>query len=212
MPRGLSANMIAALGAGTVFPIFLVELHFNSETVYTWTGRGDVSWNGHTWKGVGPFGGVGDIVETEEIIINGTTLTLTGIPYVDPATGNAVDPIQQVEDECGHSNPVTIYFALFDNAGSALIGDPTTLFVGRMDKIETEDNASTCTITMHVEPLRIDINRDKTRRFTDQDQRLTYPTDSGFKQVVHLLAWSGLSSTGTAKIPTLPNKLRSLLD
>jgi hypothetical protein len=208
MPRpGMTTAMKNALATAHVFPVLLVELHFNSATSYVWTGYNNITWNGHTWLGVGNLGGVAEVVDTLEVSMNGTTLTLTGIPYTD-TLGAAVDPVSQVLNQCKQSNPVVIYFGLFDNSGLGLIADPVVAFLGRMDKIQINEGAESVVVQMNVEPRRIDINRDRDRRYTDQDQRLTYPTDSGFKQVTDLAAWNGTQGIGGAgAVPNIPTKI-----
>ena len=207
MPRpGVSTAMATGLAAQSVLPVLLVELHLNSGVQYCWSGVGSIVWNGQTWQGVGAFGAIGDVVESEEIAVNGMQLSLQGIPYTD-LNGAAVDPVEQALSECQQSNPVILYFGLFDNAAGALVVDPVIAFSGRMDKIQIEEGAETVTITMNVEPQRVDINRDRDRRYADQDQRLNYPTDSGFKQVTDLMSWSGAMGVGSAHVPTLPGKV-----
>ena len=52
-----------------------------------------------------------------------------------------------------------------------------------MDTVEIVDGGSTATITMMVENRLRDLDRARTRRYTDADQQSRYPNDRGLEYV-----------------------------
>jgi hypothetical protein len=202
MRPGLTSAFQAEVLKPLVFPILLIEFHFNSATKYVWTGYGSISWNAHTWLGIGGEGGIDEISETTDIEMRGMALTRSGIPYLDQ-NGATIDPITEAQTECKQGNQVVVYFGFFDNGGHALIADPVIAYSGRMDEIVFQLEEDSSTGQMHIEPRRIDINRNNETRYTDSDQRILYSTDRGFEHVAELQDWPGVSGKGKS-IPRIP--------
>lgn len=176
MPRNLDPSMQQALESGLIIPAFLVTLTFVTSTQFVWSGVGDLVFNGDTYIGVGSLGKLGAINEGVDVKADGTSVTLSGI---DPILFNdSMSDIQQ-------GLPATIYFALFTNTG-ALIGTPYKLFDGVIDEPTVSVGGDTISITLNLENAMLDGQRATVRRYTDADQRLSFPTDSGFQFVTGL--------------------------
>ena len=80
MSRSLSVALANALDDEVVNPFFAVDLYFQSETVYLWTGYGELVIGAKTYLGVGSLLNISSVEETTEIEAKGATLTLSGIP------------------------------------------------------------------------------------------------------------------------------------
>ena len=83
-------ELVDLLRAGRAVKHFFVFVDHPDEPVYAWSGVGDVEWQGQTWKGVGEFGAIGGIEDTEEIREGFVTLQLRSIPndyFVDDLSG-----------------------------------------------------------------------------------------------------------------------------
>src|SRR5690348_15578258 len=125
MPRSdATSAFIAAIESGMIRPAFLVEANFTSGPLNVWSGKGDLTWNGITWTGVGQFGAVSTVEEGSTVEARGVTLTMSGID-VTLLTG--------IMTEFQVGLAATVWLALFD-ATPAIIANPVIAFRGRMDQ------------------------------------------------------------------------------
>jgi hypothetical protein len=163
----------AAAGETVARPVLLAEFAFASGTTRVWSGIGTLSWNGADYTGLGTFGEVSAIEETMELRATGAAFRLSGIPadLVSTAMG---EPIQ------GRAARLRLGFL---DESLALIEDPVLLFDGRMDTLEITDGGEHAAITLFAENRLRDLERPRTRRYTDQDQQAEYPGDRGFEFV-----------------------------
>jgi hypothetical protein len=168
--------MKTALGQPVVRLQLLAALQFADSTVYVWTGLGPVTWNGMTFQGVGSLGDIGGISEDSSVEAKNVTISLSGIPS---------SMMGEVLDECRVLGSAQIWLALYD-ASLQLIADPFLSYQGKMDAPEMDDNRKTCTCTISLENVLVDLNRDCYRRYTDEDQQM---------DLADTLTRLGLSST-----------------
>lgn len=171
--RTFTGGVTAELSGSTIYPVLLVELQFTSGTVRLWSGIGPLSWNSQTWTGAGNFGGVSPIAETAGFAANGVSLTLSGIPSwaLSIAMG-----------EYTQNRPAIIRLGFLTAAG-AVVADPFVVFQGRTDTMQIDEGPDTSTITVQCESRAIFARRSGERRWTDQEQRVDYPDDGGFRYV-----------------------------
>jgi hypothetical protein len=168
--------MAAALAAAVLQPALLVSMQFASETGYAWSGYGDLVWSGMTFKGLGEFGQISAIEETNEVENKGITLALSGIaPRLMP----------QVLKETRILGAVTVWLACFDSTG-AIIADPVIAFQGFMDSPAMVDGGKDCTASLAAEDDLADLNRPCYRRYTNEDQQIDHPGDTGMQYVAGL--------------------------
>lgn len=180
--RDLTATMLTALVAGTVYPALLFEGEFvNSGTgapeyVRLWTGLGPLTWDGKTWLGGGTLVGCSPIGESREVKAIGFTVSLSGVPSAYKA--RALAGIRQ-------NKPGRIWLALLDASGNVL-ADPYLLQIGKLDTNLLETTGQTATISVQYESRLVDLEKPRDRVYTAEDQRLDYPADDGFNQVPRL--------------------------
>lgn len=170
MPRDITTGMAAALEAGIVRPLIFVEAWFANGPIYVWSGAGSITWNSHTWQGVGAFGSVSSVDEGSGVEAKGISISLSGI---SPTL------VADVMDEYRVALPVNVWLGLNDSAGT-LIPDPILSFAGRMDQPTLTMDGQTATIEIACESKLIDMNVAVDRRYTAEDQQIDYPGDQGF--------------------------------
>jgi hypothetical protein len=175
MPRSMSVAMLAALQAKQLLPAIFVSIGFSSGTVYMWNGLGSITWNGHTWTGVGSFGGISAVQEGATIEASGITLSLSGID-------NAL--LADVNQNLQLGLPVAVYLGLFDVASpTSLLPDPLVAWTGAVDQPTVEVDGATATISINCEHRLVDMNVAVDRRYTHDDAQIDHPGDLGFQFV-----------------------------
>lgn len=199
MTRELTQSIIDNLEAAEVQPLFAVELYFDTQTLYMWTGIGDLVFNGITYIGTGQFLEISELRETAEISAKGATVSLSGIPS---------NLISLAISEPYQGRKCKILFGLIDanrqflklEDGSFLLAEDGSridvsqgavspvveVFNGYIDQMVINEGADTSNITISVESRLIDLERARIFRFNDQNQKARYPTDRGFEFVEDL--------------------------
>jgi hypothetical protein len=153
----------AALCAPYVCPALFCTMTFATSIVNVWTGLGPYTWNGMTFQGIGELGSVSAISEDSTIEAKGITLTLSGIPS---------DMLGEVLTETRILGNVQLWLALFDPVTAALIPNPLMIYQGKMDQPSMSDDAETCTCSITVENVLVDLNRPCYRRYTNDDHQI----------------------------------------
>lgn len=199
MTRELTQSIINNLEAAEVQPLFAVELYFDTQTLYMWTGIGDLVFNNITYVGTGQFLEISELRETAEISAKGATVSLSGIPS---------NLISLAISEPYQGRKCKILFGLIDadrqflklEDGSFLLAEDGSridvsqgavspvveVFNGYIDQMVINEGAENSNITISVESRLIDLERARIFRFNDQNQKARYPTDRGFEFVEDL--------------------------
>ncbi len=201
MSRNLDADMVSALSESEVQIFFAVQLNFDSQQLNLWTGLGEISIDGNTYTGAGNFLTFSSIDETSEIAARGAVITLTGIPsdllslaLSEPYQGRVCriyfgvldaktfyllqENADLIEDENGAGIGID-----FNTAADDVI---TEIFGGYIDQMNITEEAETCTIGVSVESKLIDLERQRTFRYTSESQKAKYPNDLAFDFVEDL--------------------------
>jgi len=162
MPRVMTAAMATALCAPVVRMAILASLQFGDNTIYVWTGIGPMTWNSMTFQGVGQFGDISEISEDSNVEAKNVSISLSGIPS---------SLINEVLFQVRVLRTAQIWLALYDGSGN-LISTPLLSYQGMMDAPQLADDGKTCTCTISLENVLVDLNREVYRRFTDEDQQM----------------------------------------
>lgn len=196
MPRpGITPDYLAAIQSGELLPILFVELGFVSETVRIWSGIGNITWNGHTWSGVGSLLSLPGIEEGVTVEARGVAISLSGFDATI---------LPEILSDWQIGTPCTIYLgAFYANAPTTIIPSPLVAFSGRMDQPVVEVSGKTATITVNVETRILEMNVSVERRYTQEDQQRDVPGDQAFNWVDQIqeqtLYWG--------RLPTSTNNL-----
>jgi hypothetical protein len=174
--RDLTAGVQSDITAAVVYPVFFVELDFDSGSLRVWSGIGDKDWDGKTWSGVGELLGLDQVEETQDIRAAGTSVQLTGIDPAFIATALG-------EDFQGRAHRQ--WLGTMDAAGT-ITTDPYLIFEGRMDRMPVSEDGDSASIGVQSESRLVDLTRPRVRRFTDEDQKEQYPNDRGLEFVAKI--------------------------
>jgi hypothetical protein len=166
--------MTAAIESGRVLVAILCRIELDSGNVCVWSGRGDFIYGGETYSGVGNFGNVSSMDDAKGSVINGITLTLSGIPP---------EMISLAIGEHYRGRNVRIWIVFFGTDGTTVLSDPIQRFAGRADIAKLNDGPDTAAISITVESRLVDIQRARERRFTHEDQQQRFPGDYFFEYV-----------------------------
>ncbi len=176
MSRTLTTDMQAVASATLVRPVIFVEADFDSGDLNLWSGFGSLVHDGKTYIGAGNLLSVGAIQENIELRASGLRLSLSGVlpPLLDKAL---------TENYQGRSLIVRLG-AMDEN--NDVISDPVIVFSGFMDTMSIADSGEEAIIQVSVENRLIEFERTRVRRYTDNDQRIEYPSDDGFEYVAEI--------------------------
>jgi hypothetical protein len=122
---------------------------------------------------MGWLGQIKAVPAVTDVIAQNITLELSGIP-----TQLVTDAINAVRQ-----NSTAILWVAVLDANNLVIGDPVQVFAGSLDVPTLVEGAETASISITAENPLIDLNRAPERRFTDIDQQVDFPGDTGFFQV-----------------------------
>lgn len=194
-----------ALDDDVIYPYFAVELQFDGNPLYLWTGVGTATIDGNEYAGTGNLLNVSSIEETSDIAVRGATLTLAGVPsevlslaLQTPYQGRvcnisfgvlALEAASEYIVE-GHYPGLILDFA--SDYYATTEGDPvdTTslvqIFSGYMDEMNIDEGPDTSTVELKVENKLVDLERARVRRFTSGYQKSVYPGDKGLDFVESL--------------------------
>lgn len=185
MSRDLTPTTRSAIDQPEVFPFFAVDLLFDSNPVYTWTGVGTLTVGGNDYVGAGQLLSISSIEETQEMAVKGATITLTGIPS---------SLISLALTQPYQGRVCNIYFGVM---GEQVFNQ---VFSGYMDQMNIEEDGETATIEMMVENKLIDLERARVARFTSGYQKSVYPGDLGMDFIEDLqdkrISWGRAETNG----------------
>jgi hypothetical protein len=162
MPRTLTSAMITALTAPVVRLAVLASLQFADNLVNVWSGLGPMTWNSLTFQGVGTLGTISAMSEDSDVSAKNVTISLSGIPS---------NMMNEVLNEVRVLQTANIWLALYDSSGN-LIANPVLSYQGKMDAPEINDDGQTCTCSISLEDVLVDLNREVWRRYSDEDQQM----------------------------------------
>lgn len=154
----------------------LVQIEHPSGMGYFSTGIGKISWNGQTWLGTGKFGSVTPIKHTSDISVQDIAFNLSG---VDP------DVVNQLDDAVCNLSGKAWLFCL--NHDGTVVRDPYQLIDSQLDyqKFDIDvDGKATISIIAHSGFYTL--VRGAEEAWTPENQKLTYPTDTGLDMLYSL--------------------------
>lgn len=173
MAHSLTTGLRDATLAAVLMPIIFCEIDTPDGNVYMWSGVGSLSWNGHTWTGLGEFGGISPTTESTDLQASGVALTLNG--FDSSLISVAMDSVKRFW-------PVKLWLGALDS-NFAVIADPYQFHYGLTDTASMQADGKTASIVVTSESRLVAMRQPRERRYTDQDQRIECPGDGGFKYV-----------------------------
>ena len=180
MSRGITTAFNNAITSQVVRPLLAVELEFSTGTLRFWNGFGDLTMtaggSSNTFTGLGDLMGVSAVSESDQVEAIGATLSLTGIK----------SSLISAALSANYTNRnASIFLGLFDT-NKSVIADVYTLFKGKMDIMKIDEGAESASIVLNLENRLIALDRPKKRRYTHEDQQLSFSGDLGFEFIPDL--------------------------
>lgn len=163
---------------------YFVELHFLSGIQRYCNFNKTIPWDGYDWLGLGSLVEISEIKSSEKIEPNAVTFALNVAQSAirDFAVGS-------VEEYRGR--PIAVYQCPL-TAAHALIDDPILAWEGDMDvvavSVEGEEGEASGSVSLRCEPSAKRLRRRNALRVNSAQQKLRYPTDTGFDFQADLLA------------------------
>ena len=180
MSRSITTAFNNAITSQVVRPLLAVELEFSTGTLRFWNGYGDLTMtaggSSNTFTGLGDLMGVSAVSESDQVEAIGASLSLTGIKS---------SLISSALSANYTNRNASIFLGLFDT-NKSVIADVYTLFKGKMDIMKIDEGAESATIVLNLENRLIALDRPKERRYTHEDQQLSFSGDKGFEFVPDL--------------------------
>ncbi len=179
LTRGIPAPMLAAM-AGVFHPVVFVWLDWPGGAIRAHSAVGTITWGGHNWIGVGPFGAINLPGEFGSMVNAEADLSILG----DPVT------LDDYADDVIRNRDGGIYFGCLTGrvgTSTTLVSDPVTVFSGQMDVYEIEATDADGGAT-HRGTVRLitgpGARSDAAVFHSDQDQARRFPGDTAGRHLV----------------------------
>lgn len=167
--RDIHPDTDAALSEPVYRPLALVEMAFESGTVYAHSAVGQIVWEGHTFNGVAWLGKISDWQEGDGLQNYGVQLELSQVE-------SALVAASLTEHYRGRALKIWIAFV---NDQGRIIGNPVGPWRWRMSTLDGEFGGKKGKLILSAGSRMAMWERSNPRRYTDEDQRAEYPDDYG---------------------------------
>lgn len=196
MSRGLSSSNQAQIAASFLHSVILVHMAFDTPA-YAHSGVGNIEFDGNTYLGVGTFGMLDEVIESEEINAKAFQMGLSGVDS---------DQLTVALDSGKYGDVITFYEGYLSDDGT-LVDDPWLLARGIFENAEAvldDENVVIINVKHDIAMLE---EKDGSR-FSDEDQQNRFSGDLGLEFVTDAtsvkLTWGGGSVSGFSKDPKGP--------
>jgi hypothetical protein len=187
--RGMSAAVLTEIAKSQNQPFHLIEVYFDSGTIYMTDSFKDISWNSKTYLAAGSFLTFSDINEQNAITVSDIDVQLSGVDRTFMVTILSENFIDRE----------LIIRKGFLNTSSAVIVDPIIVYSGKMDQPTIVESGETCTVSVKVANLFVDFLKSNGRFTNNESQKLHFPNDNGFAyayQIIKEVNWGKEGTTG----------------
>lgn len=182
--------LLAAIRSGEVVRELFFRLDHPSGLVLAWSGVGEYVLGGETYSGTAGLSSVSGVEETSDIQTHDVEVTLQGIPLSAAVDLNA--PVR---------NRAAQIVALWRDASGAQVGATRTIFKGKADTLTVDHTGENLTVRLTLRSAAFDFRLTGQSYYSDNEQELTYPDDTGFSLMAKLsnknsAGWSLSGSSG----------------
>jgi hypothetical protein len=182
MNRGASATIQTEWAKAANAPAHLIEIRFDvadGGTIYLTDSYRNITWNGNTYLGNGDLIGFSGLTESSELRITDAAFQFSGVDQTLLALFLAKNWIDR---------RLLLYKCFFNTSTEALLVDPVAIHDGRMDEpmLEEDGAGGTSTLTVHSRDQFADFERLSGRHTNSVEQKLLFPTDTGFDLVTQI--------------------------
>lgn len=173
--RPLTLAMARALKSDAPLVIF-AEINHPSGPGQFWSGLGKKDWNGNSWTGAGKLGAITAVQQSSNIAIQEINFTLSGVDS---------DVLAQLSDDVRNLSG-RAWLSCLDDKGN-VVADPYQFVDSELDYQNlnvANDGTASVTITARMGFYTLDRGLDEA--WTSQNQKLTYPNDTGLDMIPSL--------------------------
>lgn len=173
----LDSNQIAALAERHVVIVPLIDLMFSSGTLRFALAQQNITIGSNTYIGIGPIASIGirtestDSLEGIELTASGLDASIVDIALTEPYQGRIMK----------------LHKCFLDADTNAVIGTPTTAFIGRMIQMVLSEDNQSASIQIIAEHYDSDLERPTPVRINNAEQQRLYPGDKGAEWVESLI-------------------------
>ena len=199
MSRTIDSNITSALAEGNIKPFFTFKIEFDTQTLFLYTGEGNLFLGGNQYTGIGSLLTFTNVEESADIGAKSVSIQLSGVPSNNLALALS-NPYQGREITIGfgiRADPLLLgneqNELILNQDGQSIdistISNPdavSTLFVGYIDTMDINEGTDTSTITVKVESKLLELERQRVLRYTSAIQKSLYSGDKGFDFVDQL--------------------------
>ena len=185
MTRAIPSDLLTALTQNSVEPYYALEMLFDDldgtsyneagyqgeRAVRFWTGFGLKTINSETFIGSGGLLSISGLESSADLSAKGATLTLSGINDT---------LVELALQEPYQSRMARVYL------GEKSVSSTVEVFSGLMDVMSIRKSGESSTISLSVESTLVTLQRAKVRRYTSENHKLRYPSDTFFDYVAQL--------------------------
>lgn len=185
--RDLTAGIRIELTAATIKqPVFFIEADLRTQMLRLCSVVGLTPWRGYLWNG--PSGSGDGAILNIDVITETASLEATGLRFT--FSNLPSDLLAACLDEIRVGKKVRLWMGFLNSTG-VLIADPIESFSGRLDMAESEESGETSTLIVTVESEMIRLQTPMLRLLTLEDQKIDFPTDTGFQYMDSIKNWKG---------------------
>ena len=185
MTRAIPSDLLTALTQNSVEPYYALEMLFDDldgtsyneagyqgeRAVRFWTGFGLKTINSETFIGSGGLLSISGLESSADLSAKGATITLSGINDT---------LVELALQEPYQSRMARVYL------GEKSVSSTVEVFSGLMDVMSIRKSGESSTISLSVESTLVTLQRAKVRRYTSENHKLRYPSDTFFDYVAQL--------------------------
>ena len=191
---GIDAALVELLGEDNQILFLAVKLEFDTETLRFWNGQQNLtlqeSGSNQTYLGAGDLLSVSGIEENLDMSVGGVSIALAGM--------NA-EVLNLALTEEYQNRRVSILLGQL-SGGTDISAGTMTIFSGRMQTMQIQDDPDGSTITLNAESRLVDLERPSNLRYTNQSQQFVSSGDTCFSRVSLLqdkeILWGRTSGGG----------------
>lgn len=122
--RNIGATLLAEIAKPAFNPVVLVNLDWPSGEVWAHSNRGTITWDSHTWLGVGNFATFTVPEEAAGLVPGQAGITIIG---------TLGDVLASLDEQVKNRRAAIYVGAVTAAAGNTLVGTPFCAFAGYMD-------------------------------------------------------------------------------
>jgi hypothetical protein len=169
------------IATGVVGFAALVEMHFTTGVLRLSTLPQNIVWNTYTWTGIGNLGDIEEVKTTSNAEARSISLTLNiSNPVLFAMANGGIDTYR--------GQDVNIYYAVMNPECTTILSTPRLSWFGVMDVVQCKVNEDgTGVVSMKCEPHSININRNNTKRVSNEQHQREFPGDLCYQYLEDLI-------------------------